>query len=278
MGVQQIADLTTSESRWRVGAVLRYPLGTARTRSSSAAALSYGKQKFTVAQKLPNNEPTDIPNVRYTMISPARVRAGAGDRRRSSLNADARVPCRHGHRRDPDSRTQYGAATVTGFELELGADYMITKNIFVRAGDPLRDDRLQVQGRPDVDDAHARHRSGAGRDGRARTRTSAARRPSATSTKSGLLALRGGDRRNHRHCVADKDAYHESSRARAEGEPCAQAEHEVRDQRDVEDDDAVDDRAGRAGELPRPACCPRRSHRGRPRSGSATGCCRRRSP
>jgi hypothetical protein len=29
--------------------------------------------------------------------------------------------------------TGYGAATVTGFEVEVGGDYMVTKNIFARA-------------------------------------------------------------------------------------------------------------------------------------------------
>src|SRR5690606_39415980 len=46
--------------------VLRYPMG----KLVVGGSLTYGKQQFTVAQTLPNNQPTDIPSVEYTMFTP----------------------------------------------------------------------------------------------------------------------------------------------------------------------------------------------------------------
>src|SRR5262249_52120072 len=49
-GTQQIADLKTEESRWSIGAVLRYPLGKDAKAPVVGGKLSYGKQTFSVAQ------------------------------------------------------------------------------------------------------------------------------------------------------------------------------------------------------------------------------------
>ena len=55
----------TRESRWAIGPVFRYPMG----KIVVGGSLTYGKQAFTIAQKMPNNHLTDIPSVRYRMIS-----------------------------------------------------------------------------------------------------------------------------------------------------------------------------------------------------------------
>jgi hypothetical protein len=128
-GNQRIANLDTKESRWAVGPVFRYPMG----KLVVGGSLTYGKQKFTVAQTLPNNTPTDIPNVEYTMITPtAFVKYPVISK--LILNADASF---HGITNtgqiQASGMTGYGASTVTGYEVEGGADYMVTKNIFARA-------------------------------------------------------------------------------------------------------------------------------------------------
>ena len=129
-GMQQVADLKTAESRWGVGAVLRYPLGQGPKAIVVGGALTYGKQTFTVAQTLPNDEKTDIPNVAYTMISPS-VFIQAPVLPKITLIADLAFHAitNTGAIQQPD---QYGAATVTGFELNAGLDYALTKNIFAR--------------------------------------------------------------------------------------------------------------------------------------------------
>lgn len=135
-GQQQTRDLATSESRWGVAAVLRYPLGQGPRAIVVGGKLGYNKQTFTVEQTLPNSgmpaQKTDIPNVAYTMLSPtAFVQAPISSK--IVLNADLTF---HAVTNTGDIQTQaqYGAATVTGYEINLGADYMIKTNIFIRAG------------------------------------------------------------------------------------------------------------------------------------------------
>lgn len=135
-GMQQVRDLATSESRWEVSAVLRYPLGQGPRAIVVGGKLGYGRQKFTVEQTLPNSgmpaQKTDIPNVNYTMLSPsAFVQAPIAPK--IILNADLafHAVTDTGAIQQPD---QYGAATVTGYEINVGADYMLKTNIFIRAG------------------------------------------------------------------------------------------------------------------------------------------------
>jgi hypothetical protein len=131
-GMQRIADIDTKESRWAVGPILRYPLG----KMVVGGSLTYGKQQFTIAQTLPNPAPantlTDIPSVSYTMITPA---AFLKYPLTSKITANADVAFHaitNTGQIQASGMTGYGAATVTGFEVEAGGDYMVTKNIFAR--------------------------------------------------------------------------------------------------------------------------------------------------
>ncbi len=131
MNNPQTADLATSESRWQVGGVFRYPLGKKANSLVVGGGLSFGKQSFTVAQVLPNAQPTDIPNVSYTMFTPsAFVRFPALPKITFNLDVAFHAITNTG---DIQTREQYGAATVSGYDLELGGDYMIKPNIFARA-------------------------------------------------------------------------------------------------------------------------------------------------
>jgi len=131
-GMSQVADLSTQESRWSVGAVLRYPLGSGAKAPVLGGKVSYGRQEFVVAQTLPNMEKTDIPNVRYSMLT-----LGAFLQfpitQKIIFNADAAFLAVLGAGEIAQS-DQYGQATVIGFQLGAGVDYMITTSIFVRAG------------------------------------------------------------------------------------------------------------------------------------------------
>ena len=130
-GMQQTADLKTEEERWAVGLVLRYPLGKEASSAVVGGQLTYGQQKFLVAQELPNMEKTDIPNVQYSMLSPGGfIRFPVTPK--IILNADLafHLVLNSGPMADV---TQYGKATVLGFDAEVGGDYMIKTNIFLRA-------------------------------------------------------------------------------------------------------------------------------------------------
>jgi opacity protein-like surface antigen len=131
MNNPQIANLDTKESRWTIAGVFRYPIGKGANAPVVGGSLAYNKQKFTVAQTLPNNEPTDIPNVGYSMISPGIfVRFPVIPKLTANLDAAFHAITDTGA---IQTRTQYGAATVSGYSLILGADYAIMPNIFVRA-------------------------------------------------------------------------------------------------------------------------------------------------
>lgn len=130
-GMQQIANLATKESRWAFGGVFRYPLGSGPKAMVLGGRLTYGRQQFTVEQTLPNGDKTDIPNVHYSMITPAAFfQFPVTPKIIFNLEAAFLLITNTGAIQNPD---QYGAATVTGFEFDTGIDYMLLKNVFVRA-------------------------------------------------------------------------------------------------------------------------------------------------
>ena len=131
-GMSQTANLSTQESRWSVGAVLRYPFGTGAKAPVLGGRVAFSKQEFTIAQTLPNGDVTDIPNVSYTILEPG-LFLQFPITEKLIFNADASFLAVLGAGEIVQA-AQYGAATVTGFELGAGLDYMITKSIFIRAG------------------------------------------------------------------------------------------------------------------------------------------------
>jgi hypothetical protein len=132
MNNPQVADLTTKESRWGFAGVFRYPLSKKKNAIVVGGSLGFAKQSFSVAQTLPNGQPTDIPNVSYSMLSPAAfLRVPAIPKLTFNLDAAFHAVIGTG---DIGLQAQYGRATVSGYEVELGADYMIKPNIFARAG------------------------------------------------------------------------------------------------------------------------------------------------
>ncbi len=132
-GNQRVANIDTKESRWAVGPVLRYPVG----KMLVGGSLTYGKQQFMIAQTLPSPAPantqTDIPSVQYTMFTPAAfLKYPITPKITANVDAAFHAITNTGQIQ-ASGMTGYGAATVTGFELELGGDYRGTKNIFARA-------------------------------------------------------------------------------------------------------------------------------------------------
>ncbi len=114
--------LPTSEARYAFGAVFRYPFGSG---GMVAASLRYGRQNFTITGMV------DVPNFNYTIIDPSlmlrypitqKIVLGANFGFMGILGTGA-----------IQKNDEYGAASVSGFEGEIGGDYMLTKNLFGRA-------------------------------------------------------------------------------------------------------------------------------------------------
>jgi hypothetical protein len=145
-GAGQVANLTTSESRFAIAAVFRYPLGKGAMAPVVGGKLGYQSKQFTIAQTLPNNDPTDVPNVKYSMIEPSAFFIyPASTKLVLRVNAGFLAVTNTGDIQKP---TQYGAATVSGFDLGAGIDYNVTPNIFVRAAGLIQTIGFTFKGDP----------------------------------------------------------------------------------------------------------------------------------
>ena len=115
----------TAAQRFAVGAVFRYPFGKSATSPVIGGRLRFGKQKFQI------QGPVDLPNVNYTIIDPGVFfRYPLSEKIVLNANLSYMLFSNTGQMQKAD---QYGAATVSGFEGELGGDYAITGAIFARA-------------------------------------------------------------------------------------------------------------------------------------------------
>jgi len=118
-------SLPTSQARYAFGAAFRYPLG----KLTVGATLRYGRQNFTI--KPSGGVMPDIPNVNYTILDPSVfLRFQAAPKILLNVSLGFMLLTNTGQIQNAD---QYGPATVSGFEGEIGGDYMLTKSLFARA-------------------------------------------------------------------------------------------------------------------------------------------------
>ena len=123
---QGAVTLPTTEARYAFGAAFRYPVG---QKFVVGATLRYGRQNFTISSV--GGVSAEIPNVNYTILDPSIfAHFLATPKIILNLNLGFMAFLDTGAIQKNDS---YGAATVTGFEGEIGGDYLLTKNIFARA-------------------------------------------------------------------------------------------------------------------------------------------------
>ncbi|HTR52616.1 MAG TPA: hypothetical protein VMJ10_18000 [Kofleriaceae bacterium] len=125
------ATLATVSEAYGLGAVYRYALG----KIALGGRLMYQNQSFLISQSpLPDGSSVDIPNVQYSMVE---------------IGGFARYPLMPKIVIDVDAGflgvlsagssqyyigngMEYGKASTYGFTLSGGAEYMLTKNIFLR--------------------------------------------------------------------------------------------------------------------------------------------------
>ncbi len=126
--------LPSSQLRWSVGVVYRHNFGKKPTSPTVKLGVRYGGFSFTIDRSEADaaGVPVDIPDMEYTIIDP-----GLGIRfplsAKLALLADLRYLLVTGTG-DMQLDTQYGAATVTGFDGDIGFEYMLKKQIYLRAG------------------------------------------------------------------------------------------------------------------------------------------------
>ncbi len=120
------AKLKTSQQRWAVGVVARYPL----KKAVLGATLAYGKQLFSIEGD------TGVPDTAYSVIHPGLfVRYPATPKILVNVAAGALAVMGTGQIQED---TQYGGASVLGIDFQASADYQWKENIFLRGGMSLQ--------------------------------------------------------------------------------------------------------------------------------------------
>jgi hypothetical protein len=148
-GADQVATLGTTEQRLAVGLVFRFPLGDAPTSATILASVRYNRSKFVIAKdQAPMGVIVDIPNTDYTYVDPglalryplsAKLALDGGLRFLFITNT--------GEMQQPE---QYGAATVIGFDVDAGGDYMLNRSWFLHAGLHLESIGFSFKGNGDL--------------------------------------------------------------------------------------------------------------------------------
>jgi hypothetical protein len=124
--------LGTSMTRYAIGVTFRHAFGKDASAPTFEANLRYGGQSFSIA---PSGAVTtaiiDIPDVSYKIIDPS---IGIKYPATPKITLDATLGFLLITDTGPiQDAASYGPASVFGVEGELGGDYLVTKNIFVRA-------------------------------------------------------------------------------------------------------------------------------------------------
>lgn len=116
--------LKSSESRWAAGLSFRYPFSDSPTAPVVGGTVRYGKQKFTITGD------SGLPDVSYTMLEPmVFFKYPLGPKLALSAAAGYIAITDSG---EISNSREYGASTVSGIEAEVGAELMITENIYAR--------------------------------------------------------------------------------------------------------------------------------------------------
>lgn len=116
----------TSQSRYAIGLAFRYPLG---AKAVIGARVRYGKQSFSISEV--NGMGPGIPNTAYTIIDPALTFAyQAAPKIAIDVKLGFMAITDTGQIQKPD---QYGAATVSGVEGDLGLSYAFATKLYARA-------------------------------------------------------------------------------------------------------------------------------------------------
>lgn len=117
-------ELKSAQSRFAFGVQFRYPFNSSPTSPVIGARIRYGIQNFRISQ------PAPLPSVSYSILDPGVFfRMPVGGKLVLDANAAFLAVLNTGQMQQMD---KYGAATVTGFELNLGADYNLTSTVFLR--------------------------------------------------------------------------------------------------------------------------------------------------
>ena len=118
-------ELKSAQVRYAFGAQFRYPFSDSASSPVIGARLRYSSQAFKISQ------PAPLPSVTYTMIEPGLFFRMPLLSNKLTLDANVAFLAITNTGQIQD-QMKYGGATVTGFELNLGADYHLGEALFLR--------------------------------------------------------------------------------------------------------------------------------------------------
>lgn len=126
-------NLPTTQQRFGIGALYRWNIGTSPTSPTIKVGVGFNKAAFEIDKAAaPAGVDIDIPNVSYTFLSPG-VELRFPINPKLAALADARYlfVTALGEMQEA---AQYGAASITAFDVDVGAEYKLTSAISARAG------------------------------------------------------------------------------------------------------------------------------------------------
>lgn len=139
--------LDTKSSRWGVAGVFRYPIGSSANAPVIGGTLGYSKQLFRIANA------TDIPSVNYSIYEPGILARLPIGKLTFGLDAGIMIINDTGQLQD---QMHYGTTKLIGYEAEVSADYLVTRNIFVRAAFHYETIRFEFLGNGELTINHDR--------------------------------------------------------------------------------------------------------------------------
>ena len=122
-------ELKSAQSRFAAGVQFRYPFSKSATSPVIGARVRYGRQAFKI--QAPANGLPPVPNVNDTIIDPG-VFFKYPLNEKLVLSAQVSFLAVTNTGQMQNTMQGYGAATVSGFEGSAGADYQLTRLIFLR--------------------------------------------------------------------------------------------------------------------------------------------------
>ena len=126
-------QLATRQSRYGANLRYRHNFGSNPDGLSVEASVGFNKMSFVIDKKAaPMNVIVDVPNVSYTYIDPGiGARIPIMSKLSGVLEAKFLAVLDTGEIQKPE---QYGAATVTGFDMDAGLEYRIGQHFLARGG------------------------------------------------------------------------------------------------------------------------------------------------
>ena len=125
--------LSTSQTRWGIGVVVRKNFGDSPTSPTVKASIRYNRLRFAIDKSMvPAGTVVELPNASYKFFDPGlELRYPLSPKLAAHLGGRFFIVRGTGEMQDPDA---YGGASLSGFELAASAEYFLNPEWLLRGG------------------------------------------------------------------------------------------------------------------------------------------------